>query len=72
MDKTLKDEELRARITIDPKVKMGKPVIKGTRLTVDYILNLVAHGATPAEITQEYSGLTKKDIEACILFGNRA
>jgi len=68
----MKDEELRARITIDPKVKMGKPVIKGTRLTVDYILNLVAQGATPAEITEEYSGLTEADIQACILFGKEA
>jgi len=68
----MKDEELRARITIDPKVKMGKPVIKGTRLTVDYILNLVAQGATPAEITEEYSGLTEEDIQACILFGKEA
>ena len=68
----MKDEELRTRITIDPKVKMGKPVIKGTRLTVDYILNLIAHGATAAEITQEYSGLTEEDIQACILFGKEA
>jgi len=68
----MKDEALRARITIDPKVKMGKPVLKGTRLTVDYILNLIAHGATPEEITQEYSGLSEEDIQACILFGKEA
>lgn len=40
----MNDEELLARITIDPKVMVGKPVIKGTRLTVDYVLNLLAHG----------------------------
>ncbi len=68
----MKDEELLARITIDPKVRMGKPVIKGTRLTVDYILNLLGHGATLAEITQEYEGLTEQDIQACILFGKEA
>jgi uncharacterized protein (DUF433 family) len=62
----MKDEELLARITIDPKVMAGKPVIKGTRLTVDYVLNLLAHGATTSEITQEYEGLTEADIQACI------
>jgi uncharacterized protein (DUF433 family) len=61
------DEELLARIAIDPEVMVGKPVIKGTRLTVDYILNLLAHGATTEEITQEYEGLTEEDIQACFL-----
>jgi len=68
----MKDEELLARITIDPKVMVGKPIVKGTRLTVDYILNLLAHGATAAEITQEYEGLTELDIQACFLFATRA
>jgi len=68
----MKDEELLARITIDPKVMVGKTVIKGTRLTVDYILNLLAHGATAAEITQEYDGLTETDIQACFLFATKA
>jgi len=66
------DEELLARISIDPKVMVGKPVIQGTRLTVDYILNLLAHGATAAEITQEYGGLTEEDIQACFLFATKA
>jgi uncharacterized protein (DUF433 family) len=68
----MKDDELLARITIDPKVMVGKPVIKGTRLTVDYILNLMAHGGTVAEITKEYDGLTEEDIQACFLFATRA
>jgi len=68
----MKDEELLARITIDPKVMVGKPVIKGTRLTVDYILNLMAHGSTAAEITLEYEGLTDEDIQACFLFATKA
>jgi uncharacterized protein (DUF433 family) len=68
----MKDEELLARITIDPKIMAGKPVIKGTRLTVDYVLNLLAHGATSAEIIQEYDGLTEQDIQACFLFATKA
>ena len=66
----MSDEELLARITIDPKVMVGKPVIKGTRLTVDHVLNLLAHGAT-AEITQEYDGLGEEDIKACFLFATK-
>jgi uncharacterized protein (DUF433 family) len=68
----MSDEELLARITIDPKVMVGKPVIKGTRLTVDHVLNLLAHGATVAEITHEYVGLSEEDIKACFLFATKA
>lgn len=62
------DQQLLERITINPKVMVGKPVVKGTRLTVEYILNLLAHGASETEILQEYSGLTREDIQACLLF----
>ncbi len=68
----MKDEDLLARITLDPNVMVGKPVIKGTRLTVDHILNLLAHGATTSEIIQEYRGLTEEDIQACFLFATKA
>lgn len=61
-------EQLLERITLNPKVMVGKPVIRGTRLTVEYILNLLAHGATFEEIMQEYEGLTQEDIRACLLF----
>jgi uncharacterized protein (DUF433 family) len=60
------------RITVNPRVMVGKPVIKGTRLTVEYILNLLAHGATEAEILQEYSGLMREDIRACLLFASQS
>jgi uncharacterized protein (DUF433 family) len=68
----MNDQELLERITVNPKVMVGKPVIKGTRLTVEYILNLLAHGATVAEIIGEYKGLTKEDIQACILFATKS
>ena len=65
-------ELLLERITIDPTVMVGKPVIKGTRLTVEYILNLLAHGATTEEILEEYAGLSYEDIQACWLFASKA
>jgi uncharacterized protein (DUF433 family) len=66
------DNQLLERITIDPKIMVGKPVIKGTRLTVDYILNLFAHGATDSEILDEYDGLTVEDLQACFLFATKS
>ena len=66
------DRELLSRIMVDPKVMVGKFVIQGTRLSVDYILNLLAHGATAAEILGEYDGLTLDDIRACLLFASRS
>jgi uncharacterized protein (DUF433 family) len=68
----MKDEELLGRIAVDPKVMVGKPIIRGTRLTVDFILNLLAHGATEKEILAEYQGLTEEDLRACFLFATRA
>ena len=64
----MKADPLLDRIVIDPRVMVGKPIIRGTRLTVEYILNLLAHGATEAEILAEYDGLTRADIQASLLF----
>lgn len=50
----------------------GKPVIKGTRLTVEFILNLLAHGSTTGEILEEYAGLVPEDINACLLFAGES
>ena len=66
------DRELLERIALDPKVMVGKPVIKGTRLTVEFILGLLAHGATVGEILEEYEGLTPEDIQACLLFATKS
>lgn len=56
------------RIVSDSRVMLGKPVIKGTRLTVEHILNLLASGVTPKEIVAEYDGLSEQDIRACLRF----
>ena len=66
------DKKLLERIAMNPKVMTGKPVIRGTRLTVEFILNLMAHGATAQDVMDEYKGLTLEDIQACILFASKA
>lgn len=66
------DQQLLYRITLNPKIMVGKPVIRGTRLTVEYILNLLAHGSTVKEILEEYDGLTQEDIQACFLFATKS
>lgn len=66
------EQQLLKRIILDPQIMTGKPVIKGTRLTVDYILNLLAHGTSEEEILEEYQGLTSQDIYACLLFATHS
>jgi len=68
----MKKRDLLDRITCNPEIMVGKPVIKGTRLTVDFILNLLAHGTTIPEILDEYEGLVEADIRACLLFASRS
>ena len=68
----MSDQQLLERIACDPGVMVGKPVIRGTRLTVDYILNLLAHGASVEEILEEYDGLRVADVRACLLFASRS
>ena len=68
----MKDEDLLERIVLNPKVMAGKPVIRGTRLPVEYILNLLAHGAKEIDILDEYKGLNTADIQACILFATKS
>ena len=66
------DEQLLERITINPTVMDGKPVVHGTRLTVEFILNLLAHGARIEDILDEYEGLTVQDVYACLLFATKS
>ncbi len=68
----MSDELLLQRITVNPQVLTGKPVIKGTRLSVEHILNLLAHDANVEEILDEYEGLTREDVRACILFASKS
>ena len=54
------------RIVIDPHILVGKPVIKGTRLAVEFVVELLAEGWSEEEIMQNYPGVTKEDIHACL------
>ena len=56
------------RIVADHRVMLGKPVIKGTRITVELILRKLAQGATPQDITQMYPRITLEDISAVFLY----
>ena len=57
-----------ARIVLDPAILAGKPVIRGTRLSVDFIIGLLADGWTGADILRNYPGLTHDDITACLAY----
>lgn len=56
------------RIEINPKVMMGKPVIRGTRLTVELILRKLSEGATARDLLEAYPKLTREDIQAAIRY----
>ena len=51
---------------------VGKPVIRGTRLTVEHMVGLLAHGMTIEDILAEYEGLQREDIHACLLFATKS
>jgi uncharacterized protein (DUF433 family) len=56
------------RITIDPHVLVGKPVIKGTRISVEFVMDLLARGWTKQQIMHEYDHLSAEDIQACLAY----
>ena len=62
-------EELLSRISINPQVCFGKPCIRGHRIWVSLILDLLASGMTSQEVLEDYPGLLPEDILACIAYG---
>ena len=58
------------RIIIDPGILVGKPVIKGTRLAVEFIIDLLAQGWAEKDILQNYPGITHEDIRACLSYAS--
>jgi uncharacterized protein (DUF433 family) len=61
-------DEWKERIVADPKILVGKPVIKGTRISVEFILDLLANGWTLEKVLDEYPQLTREDIMAALKY----
>src|SRR4051794_8587661 len=60
------------RIVLDPDVLLGKPVVKGTRLSVEFIVGLFAEGWTEPEILENYPNLAREDVRACLAYARDA
>ena len=67
MDET----ELLKRITINPEIFGGKPIIRGRRLAVEHVLGMLAAGETPETLLEGYPWLEREDIQACLLYATR-
>jgi len=58
------------RIEINPRILVGKLVVKGTRLSVEFIIDLLAQGWPESEILRNYPGLVQEDIQACLAYAS--
>jgi uncharacterized protein (DUF433 family) len=58
----------RERIAVDPNILVGKPVIKGTRISVELVIELLGRGYTTGQILEQYDHLTVQDIQACLAY----
>jgi uncharacterized protein (DUF433 family) len=67
----MNEEKLLARITVDPNIFGGKPIIRGRRLAVEHVLSMLAAGDTPATILEGYPWLEMEDIQACLVYARR-
>ena len=65
------ENELLARITADPEIFGGKPIIRGHRLAVEHVLGMLAAGDTPETIIEGYPWLEPEDIRACLVYARR-
>ena len=57
-------------IVIDAEILCGKPVVKGTRLAVEFIVDLLAQGWSPTDVVKNYPGVTEDDIRACLAYAS--
>jgi uncharacterized protein (DUF433 family) len=67
----MNEQKLLDRITINPAIFGGKPIIRGRRIAVEHILGMLAAGDTPEDIVEFYPFLEKEDIQACLIYARR-
>ena len=67
----MEEKKLLERITINPAIFGGKPIIRGKRLAVEHILGMLAAGDTPEIILQGYDWLEPDDIQACLVYAHK-
>lgn len=60
----------RERIAVDPQILVGKPVIRGTRIAVELVIDLLARGYTKEQILDQYDHITDTDIQACLAYAS--
>ena len=60
----------RTRITVDPAVLVGKPVIRGTRIAVELVVDLLGRGYTPQQVIEQYPHITADDVQACLAYAS--
>lgn len=64
------EKELLKRITVNPEIFGGKPIIRGMRISVELVVSLLAQGDTVEGILADYPGLTREDIQACLAYAH--
>ena len=67
----MNEDQLLERITVNPNIFGGKPIIRGRRLAVEHVLGMLAAGDTPELLLQGYPWLEKEDIQACLVYARR-
>jgi len=65
------EEEVLRRVTVDPKIFGGKPIIRGRRLAVEHVLGMLAAGDSPETILAGYPWLEPEDVQACLIYARR-
>jgi len=66
------EDEVLERITVDPAIFGGKPIVRGMRMAVEHVLSMLAAGETPENLLREYPFLEQADIQACLAYAHKS